>query len=165
MGESSYIKDIRAKIGSDLLLVPGVAAIIRNDKGQVLAQKNRDGQWNLPAGGIDPGEKPAQAIVREIFEETGLVARPTRIIGVIGGAPEYRIEYPGGDTIESTTVVFACEIVGGEIEPQDDETARLKYFDPDKMPRLMSNVPQELLTNHEASGFFEWDDSWTKDLN
>jgi 8-oxo-dGTP pyrophosphatase MutT (NUDIX family) len=161
MSESSYIKDIRAKIGKDLLLVPGVAAIIRNEKGQILAQKNTDGQWNLPAGGIDPGEKPAQAIVREVFEETGLIARPTRIVGLIGGGREYRIEYPGGDIIESTTTVFACEVIGGAIEPQDDETARLRYFHADDMPDLISNIPLKILADPDLSGFFEWDDCWT----
>lgn len=44
MGTSTYIKDIRKKIGRDLLLVPGVASIIRDDQGRILVQQNKDGQ-------------------------------------------------------------------------------------------------------------------------
>lgn len=83
-----------------------------------------------------------------------------RIVAVLGGAPEYRLAYPSGDTIESTTIVFACEIVGGEIEPQDDETAKLRYFYPDEMPDLISNIPGDVLSDQQMSGYFEWDESW-----
>src|SRR3954454_1828320 len=110
MSKSDYVEDLRKKIGTDLLLIPGVAAIIRDDQGRILLQLNKQGMWNLPAGAIDPGEKPAQAMVREVFEETGLNIRPLRVLAVIGGPPEYRVKYPNGDAIESTTIVFECEV-------------------------------------------------------
>ena len=63
---SDYLKRIRAAIGHEMLLNPGVAAIIRDEAGRVLLQKRSDdGTWSLPAGAIDPGETPAQAVVRE----------------------------------------------------------------------------------------------------
>jgi 8-oxo-dGTP pyrophosphatase MutT (NUDIX family) len=160
MGASNYVDDLRKKVGSDLLLMPGVAAIIRDEQGRVLIQKNKDGVWNLPAGAIDPGEKPAQAIVREIFEETGLAARPTAVAAILGGAPEYRMEYPNGDQVEATTIVFACDVTGGEIEPQDDETATLKYVSPDQLPNLATKLPPEVLNQDTQAAFFEWDGSW-----
>ncbi|HEV7701463.1 MAG TPA: NUDIX domain-containing protein [Pyrinomonadaceae bacterium] len=160
MSESDYIKNIRKKIGNDLLLSPGVAAIIRDAQGRILFQKTKQGIWSLPAGAIDPGEKPAQAIVREIFEETGLVARPDRIIGVVGGPPDQHVEYPNGDVVESTTVVFACEVIAGELKPQDDESSRLEYFTTDEMPELATPYPPAFFTEPTTAGFFEWDDSW-----
>ncbi|MFS0838852.1 NUDIX domain-containing protein [Paenibacillus sp. 1P03SA] len=47
--------------------------IVRNDSGEVLLQNKGNGEkWSLPAGAIEPGEAPAEAIVREVREETGL---------------------------------------------------------------------------------------------
>lgn len=160
MSESVYVKDLRKKIGHDLLLIPGVAAIIRDGRGRILLQRTKAGYWNLPAGAIDPGEKPAQAIVREIFEETGLVARPVALIAVTGGAPEGRIEYDNGDVVESATVIFACEAVGGKLKPQDDETMKLEYFAVDEMPRLSAEYKREIFSIDGSNAYFEWDDSW-----
>jgi len=160
MSKSNYVEELRKKIGSDLLLIPGVAAIISDADARILLQRNKEGKWNLPAGAIDPGEKPAQAIVREVFEETGLSIRPDRILGVIGGAPEYRMTYPNGDVIESTTMIFECEVVGGELAPQDDETGELQYFAPDEMPNLIVPYPAELFTRAIRGTFFEWKEEW-----
>ncbi len=160
MSKSNYIKELRKKIGHELLLIPGVAAIIRDEGGRVLLQRTKAGYWNLPAGAIDPGEKAAQGIVREVFEETGLIARPVSIIAVTGGPPEARTEYANGDVVESTTIVFACEVVGGELKPQDDETLRLEYFAVDEMPQISAEYKREIFTVAGSNAFFEWDDSW-----
>jgi 8-oxo-dGTP pyrophosphatase MutT (NUDIX family) len=160
MSASNYVDDLRKKVGKDLLLMPGVAAIIKDEKGKILIQKNKDGVWNLPAGAIDPGEKPAKAIVREIFEETGLAARPSSVAAVLGGAPEYRMKYPNGDEVEATTIVFACEVIGGEIKPQDDETATLKYVAVDQLPELATKLPPDFFHRLNGSTFFEWDETW-----
>lgn len=63
MPVSKYIRDLRAKVGHDLLMIPGAAAIILNDQGQVLLQRRGDtDEWSLPGGAIEPGEELAQAI-------------------------------------------------------------------------------------------------------
>ncbi|MFL6374335.1 MAG: NUDIX domain-containing protein [Pyrinomonadaceae bacterium] len=160
MSKSAYVEDLRKKIGHDLLLIPGVAAIIRDREGRILLQRTKSGYWNLPAGAIDPGEKPAQAIVREVFEETGLVARPVSLIGVTGGPPEARTEYENGDLVESTTTIFACEIVGGELKPQDDETLKLGYFAVDEMPQIPAEYKREIFAIEGSAAFFEWNDEW-----
>lgn len=52
---------------------PCVVAVIRNEKGQLLAGERADqaGAWQLPQGGIDPGETALQAVMRELHEEIG----------------------------------------------------------------------------------------------
>ena len=96
---SDYLKGLRAAIGHEMILNPGVAAIIRDEAGRVLLQKRSDdGSWSLPAGAIDPGESPAQAVVREAYEETGLRVVPEKVAGVFGGEG-FRHTYPNGDVI------------------------------------------------------------------
>lgn len=160
MSKSTYVENLREKIGHDLLLMTGVAAIIRDADGRILLQRTKAGYWNLPAGAIDPGEKPAQAIVREVFEETGLIAKPVALIGVTGGPPEGRTEFENGDVVESTTVVFKCEAVGGELKPQDDETSKLEYFHVDEMPQISAEYKREIFAIGVSTAFFEWDDAW-----
>ena len=66
MGISPYMKNLRAHFGSQLVMTPSVAALIRNEAGQILFLVRADnGLWDLPAGAIDPGETPAQAVVRQ----------------------------------------------------------------------------------------------------
>lgn len=52
---------------------PCVVAVIRNDTGLLLAGERADqpGAWQLPQGGIDPGETPLRAVMRELREEIG----------------------------------------------------------------------------------------------
>src|SRR3954467_948760 len=114
---SAYLRDLRAVLGARLLLLPGVAAIVRDAEERVLFIRRADnGRWGLPAGAIDPGETPAEAVAREVREETGLVVRATRIAGVFGGAG-FRVHYENGDEAEYTVVVFDCEVVGGALVP------------------------------------------------
>jgi 8-oxo-dGTP pyrophosphatase MutT (NUDIX family) len=160
MSKSEYVKELREKIGHDLLLIPGVAAIIKDPQGRILLQRTKSGYWNLPAGAIDPGEKAAQAIVREVFEETGLIAPPVAVLGITGGPPEARTEYENGDMVESTTIVFRCEVVGGELKPRDDETLKLEYFAVDEMPQISAEYKGEIFSIEGSAAFFEWDESW-----
>ena len=159
---SAYLRGLRRKVGTDLVLIPGVAAIVRDAEGRILFQRRSDdNQWSLPAGSLDPGEEPARGIVREVWEETGLRVRPVRILGVVGGAA-FRHTYPNGDQIEPTTTVFECRVEGGVLECRDGESQELRYFPPDQLPPLVMPYPPELLSgNGEGlAAFFQWDAAW-----
>jgi ADP-ribose pyrophosphatase YjhB (NUDIX family) len=60
------------------------ALVVRNDK-ILLLQENHlpdKGKWNIPAGKLDYGESPVDAVSREVFEESGLKFKPTAILGL-----------------------------------------------------------------------------------
>jgi len=135
MAMPAWLQNIRKKVGHDLLMIPAVTGITQNDAGAVLLQlRSDDGRWVFPGGAVDPGESPALAIVREVFEETGLIVLPTRIVGVYGGGENTRM-YPNGDKVALVNITFACNATGGELQVDGDETAELGYFTPDALPQ------------------------------
>ena len=168
MPASDYILALRAKIGHDPLLNPGVAALIRDDAGRVLLQRRSDdGTWSLPAGAVDPGERPAEALAREVWEETGLRVAPKKVAGVFSG-PEFRHTYPNGDRIDVFSVVFLCEVSGGTLGGRDGESLELRYFMPADFPDsgLLQRFPTALFSFTEADeALFGWDESWLAELD
>src|SRR4051812_14736140 len=126
MAISPYIKQLREKIGNDLLLMPSVGAIIFNDRGEILLQRSSDdGKWYTPGGAIDPHEQPADAVVREVEEETGLIVKPVRIISV---ETSPIVTYPNGHQVQYVGTSFLCEVLGGTLQVNDDESLELKFF-------------------------------------
>ncbi|WP_434622140.1 RNA pyrophosphohydrolase [Tabrizicola sp. M-4] len=54
---------------------PCVGVVLINAKGEIFAGQRRDSEspaWQMPQGGIDEGEKPRKAALRELWEETGV---------------------------------------------------------------------------------------------
>ncbi len=138
---SDYIRGLREKIGHDLLVVPGCAAVIFNDRGEVLLQRRvDDGEWALPAGIIEPGETPAETVVREVYEETGLRVVPIRVTGVYGGGDEWMHDYPNGDKTAVISITFECHVVGGVLQPVDGESSAVGYFALNALPSPMREV-------------------------
>lgn len=133
---SEYIANLRKKIGHEMIMLPSVAALIRDEFGKILAQRRSDnGKWALPGGAIDLGETPSQAVVREVWEETGLHVVPEYLQGVFGGTG-YRVAYRYGDHVEYTCLVFECKTIGGTLTPVDGESVELSYFAPEDLPDL-----------------------------
>ena len=94
MPASDYVQDLRAKVGPGLLMFPTVSAIIFNDRGEILlGQRSDNHQWSVIAGMMDPGEQPADALVREVEEETGIQVRIERLAGVA----LHEVVYGNGD--------------------------------------------------------------------
>ena len=76
-------------------------AVVRSSRGILLTElserTNAAGMWNLPGGGLDPGEEPSDAVVREVHEETGQRVSQVRLLTVltrhwVGRAPSGRVE-------------------------------------------------------------------------
>jgi 8-oxo-dGTP pyrophosphatase MutT (NUDIX family) len=134
MPTPDHIRFLRQKVGHDLLMMPAVAAIIFNEQGEVLLQLRSDNRlWALPGGAIEPGEEPAEAVIREVYEETGLRVLPERISGVYGGKTGLT-QYPNGDQVAIIAITFVCRVVGGKLRVDDDETLELRYFPVDQLP-------------------------------
>lgn len=133
--------ELRGLIGNRLLLVPSVAAVIHDDAGNLLLQEKASGEgWSLPAGAIEPGETPQEAVIREVMEETGLVVSLTSILGVFGGRG-FRYIYPNGHQVEYVVTLFKCQVLKGGGAWTDTETKSVRYFAKDDMPSLALSYP------------------------
>lgn len=136
MSISEYIRSLREKIGHDLLGVPSVTIVIRDPSGRVLLGRHANGgAWLLPGGAIEPEETPADAAVREAWEETGLHVRLEHLVGVFGG-PHCTVEYGNGDRTSYLMVVFEGRPVGGELRADGEEMLELEYFEVEAARRL-----------------------------
>jgi 8-oxo-dGTP diphosphatase len=95
----------------------GSFAVIFDEQQRVLLCHRRDYDfWGLPGGGVESGESPWQAVVREVKEEVGLDVEVERLVGVYS--------WPGEDDL---TLTFACKAVGGELSASD-ESSGARYF-------------------------------------
>lgn len=118
-----------------VLLQDGAAAIVVNDNGQILLQQRKDnGKWGLPGGCQELGEEFEDTVVREVFEETNLLARKEelKLIGVLSGESRKRC-YPNGDVVFNNTVLYLVDKYSGELK-WDEESKVMKFFDLDKLP-------------------------------
>jgi 8-oxo-dGTP diphosphatase len=110
---------------------PGISAAIIVSDGCVLMVRRRvkEGElsWQFPAGGIEDGESPEQAAVRETLEETGLKVEATALIG-------QRV-HPKTQREMSYT---ACRVIGGEAHVADaDELDAVAWVALDEIPQYV----------------------------
>ena len=126
---SDYVRRVRAKMGNEFLLMPSVTALVFDEQRRVLLVRpsHRDNVWVAPGGAVDPDEQPQDAVVREVWEETGLLVEPTELRGVFGG-PEYRVWYANGDEVGYMMAVYECRATGGALRADGDEIAEARYF-------------------------------------
>lgn len=98
----------------------------KNNKKTLLVKRRDIPIWVLPGGGIESGETPEQAVVREVFEETGFKVEVVRKIA------EY--SYPKKSKINHT---FICEINGGK-KTLSNESKDIEYFAAKDLPDMLS---------------------------
>ena len=131
-----YFKTIRRHVGADRFICPAAAAFIQDAQGRVLLQRRGDdGTWCPPGGGMELGERIDQTVIKEVKEETGLDIQPTRIIGIYSEA-DFNMQYPNGDQMKYISTLFHCQVTGGELAIDGDETLELCYFAPHELPPL-----------------------------
>lgn len=79
------------------------------------------GAWTMPGGGINFGEHPDAAAVRELEEETGLIGEIEGVAGIFSHV--YRKStFTGGDDLHFLGIIYRMRIVGGELRDEVDGT-------------------------------------------
>ena len=114
-----------------------VGAVVGDDDGRILLVQRADsGYWLYPTGWADVGYSASEVVVKEVHEETGIVAEPLRLIAVLDGL---RL---GFTRVPLYSLVFHCRAVGGELRRHPLETADVGWFAEDELPRPLAGAEQ-----------------------
>jgi ADP-ribose pyrophosphatase len=103
--------------------------------------------WELPAGRLDPGEKPLQAAKRELAEETGYRARTWARLASFWVSPGY--------VQERMTIFLATNLTAGEATPMEDERIESRWVTRQELGRLIRDGKIE--DAKTMIGFMMWD--------
>lgn len=88
-----------------------VAAMVRNDRGQILLVKSPWRGWEYPGGLIEPGESFEAALRREIFEEAGVTVEIERFVGICKNVEKNIVN-----------IDFICRYISGELATSEEST-------------------------------------------
>jgi ADP-ribose pyrophosphatase YjhB (NUDIX family) len=134
-GHTALAKEIVQKnfLGQSGYATPKIdvrGAVVRDDK-ILLVQERTDQRWAMPGGWADVGDRPAEMVAREVWEESGIRAVAKKVIGVYDANRDGRpMEF-----YHAFKIVFLCEITGGELRPSH-ETLAADFFSFDHLPPL-----------------------------
>lgn len=130
--------------------VPIVVAVIRNEEGKFLLTKRHQpeepdahNKWQSVGGGIEFGETPEQAIIREVREEIGVEVSVMRMLPTV---LSHVWKNSSGSETHILLIAFECKIVSGiPAANMDEEIGMIGYFTPEEI-RLFDTLPLTLET-------------------
>lgn len=110
----------------------GAAAVILNERGEVLLVKHTYGKcnWEIPGGRGEEGESPVDTAIREVREETGLLVVAQHMTGYYFDVSQGGLHF-----------VFWCEAQAGtdDAAPDGAEVSECGYWPPEALPRPISD--------------------------
>lgn len=144
------------RLGKQGRLQVGCSAVILDEKREraLLTRRADNGRWCVPGGAMEAGESAAEACEREVWEETGLRVRASRLIGIYSD-PDQLVIYPSGDKVHFVIISFQAEILSGELG-LSNETTEAGFFtlaEMESMPmhgRHRARVEDALANHPEA---------------
>jgi 8-oxo-dGTP diphosphatase len=117
-------------------------ALCRDDRGRTLLTRLtypeiKAGHWTLPGGGIDFGEAPAEAVMRELTEETGLTGDIVSLAGVASWVRRGPAPGGPGDDFQAIQILYRVQITGGTLRDEvDGSTDAAAWFTRDELATL-----------------------------
>ena len=102
--------------------------------------------WELPAGSVDPGEKPFATARRELIEETGYRAKTWKKLASFFVSPGY--------VAERMTIYLATNLTAGEAQPMADERIETRWFDAAEVERMI--LAGKIEDAKTMVGYFTW---------
>ena len=140
-GDTSRVLDLFACDAGYATPKVDVRGVVFQDGKILLVQERSDGLWTLPGGWADVGDSPADAVVREIREESGYETRATKLLALLD---RNRHDHPP-HVNHIYKVFIRCEIIGGS-PTTSHEIQDVGFFAEDQIPELSltRNVPSQI---------------------
>lgn len=134
---SSYIEELRKKIGHQTIIQCAGSIIIENEKGEILLGRRTDNHmWGYAGGSVEIDERIEDCARRELYEEMGLVAEEMDLF-MINSGPEVHYVYPNGDEVSNVEIIYLCKKYHGTLKRQEEEIEELRFF-------ALSEIPDEI---------------------
>ncbi len=102
--------------------------VFSEDRQKILLIKRRDVPvWVLPGGGVEKGENPENALIREIQEETNLTVKITRQIAL----------YSKASFFTKKTLFYECALLEGSLTAGNPEVKEAFFFPLNALPKII----------------------------
>lgn len=131
--QDHFVQEWMESIGEGVpgYVTPKVAigCIVGNEEGKILLVQRKDsGVWLYPTGWADVGYSPAEVAMKEVEEETGIIAEPLRLMGVVDGMRM------GFSRFGMYMLLFHMRATGGSLQGHPLETGDVGWFAADELP-------------------------------
>ena len=128
------LEPLRGTIFSQHTPLTGGDAAIIDDEGRILLiQRADNGKWAMPGGALQVGETPAEGVLREVWEETGIPCQALALVGIFALRPSSLTGLP----LHVYLITFLCRPVGGTASAeatQSPEVLDQQWFEEDALP-------------------------------
>lgn len=121
----------------------------------LLVKEREDGCWTLPGGWVDVGESPSDAVVREVYEESGYLTRAVKLLALYDRNHPRHEHPPLRHHVYK--LFFMCKLIGGA--PLENlETSEVEFFAQQQIPELSLTrvVPSQIARLFEHYYHPEW---------
>ncbi|OHU30649.1 ADP-ribose pyrophosphatase [Mycobacteroides franklinii] len=136
-----FVLELRRHMGHAPLWLPGVTGVVIRDEQVLLVKRADNGAWTAVTGIVDPGENPADSAIREVWEEAGVRALPTRLVWVHVSRPMVHVN---GDHAQYLDHVFRMDWLSGSPYPADGENVAAQWFDIAAMPDMAEDMRRRI---------------------
>ncbi|MXQ47908.1 NUDIX domain-containing protein [Streptococcus pneumoniae] len=151
-----YISYIRSKVGQDKIFLNFAAGILCDEDGKILLQLRGDSQnWGVIGGIMELGESSADTVVREFFEETGIVVEPVKLLNVY---TNFETVFPNGDAAQTVGVLYQVRATKSYSIDHfaNEETLQLAFFSAEEIANLdLFSSQQKVMLEEYFSGQFQ----------
>ncbi|MGN2640614.1 NUDIX hydrolase [Nocardia takedensis] len=133
MTRTDFLNDPSAPAANSIKVA--VSAVVRDQHGRVLLIHRTDNDlFSIPGGGLEVGETVAEAVVREVKEETGLDVEVADLVGIFSD-PAHVVAYDDGEVRQEFSICFRASPIGGELRTSA-ESKQVIWSAPEEFAKL-----------------------------